>query len=348
MSHFAGRCPCWQVPFAWPRRWPCLRCGRARQKRPCPAAPCAAGPPVSRRCGPWAQEGSTYAFAFSAAENSLYHTVNALQGQGSLVARLDFAALPGACFVQRAGLCAQQRRLPGILFRLRHGLRAGRCGFLRQFQPRGGRQHPLQLVHAARARAGWQRRARGGAGEFFRVGRALCGLRHPAVPRLCRRTAHDRPCQRPGDHPVRAVFPRSQRPSSPPARMLANCRTAALCSSSAPRRSACVCAMDARGRLEELCRLPGQAVGMGCFAQSDYYYSDAGTGSLYALNTPYGRGAPLFRCAVRAGGPGRVRRQPAAHGGRPRVTVMLHGSEEALCRASPVCPSPCPAASRQK
>lgn len=284
----------------------------------------AAGEQVLRPLGP---EGSTYAFAFSAAENSLYHTVNALQGQGSLVAQLDFSAL------QEHVLCS----VPGCAHN--SGACPAYCSGYGTAYALGDAVYSVSSSREADGsiRSSWytlREHALDGSAvrevaqvNFLEWGApfAACGTR------LYRAYAGE---LRMIDlaNGQETILSRSFSPQ--PEAILASCEDVGQLPDGRLVLIFCTpqerifCAMDARGRLEELCRLPGQAVGMGCFAQSDYYYSDAGTGSLYALNTLTGevRHFSDALCALVAPGGYGVSQLRTVDG---RLTVMLHGSEEA-------------------
>lgn len=218
----------------------------------------AAGEQALRPLGP---EGSTYAFAFSAAENSLYHTVNALQGQGSLVARLDFAAL------QEHVLCS----VPGCAHN--SGACPAYCSGYGTAYALGDAVYSVSSSREADGsiRSSWytlREHALDGSAvrevaqvNFLEWGApfAACGTR------LYRAYAGE---LRMIDlaNGQETILSRSFSPQ--PEAILASCEDVGQLPDGRLVLIFCTpqerifCAMDARGRLEELCRLPGQAVGM--------------------------------------------------------------------------------------
>ena len=189
-----------------------------------------AAPQSGAQAGALVPYSSGTAFACHAGQNSLYRTVNAIHGQGTLVARLDLAAM------QESVLCS----VPGCA----HDSEACPAFF-----------------------SGYGAKIYRTYGNELRV--------------LDLASGHETILSRQFTPQSGAVFA-----SSDSAGPLPDGRLVLIFQ--APQQFI-FCAMDAQGALSELCRLPAENFGGGCFDGADYYYSDAATGSLYVLDTLTGK-----------------------------------------------------------
>ena len=247
-----------------------------------------AAPQSGAQAGALVPYSSGTAFACHAGQNSLYRTVNAIHGQGTLVARLDLAAMQESVLCSVPGCAHDSEACPAFFSGYGEVYAAGEV---------------IYSISSAREadgsiRSGWRTlRAHAPDGsavrEVAQVNFLEWGTPFAAYGTKIYRTygnelrvldlasGHETILSRQFTPQSGAVFA-----SSDSAGPLPDGRLVLIFQ--APQQFI-FCAMDAQGALSELCRLPAENFGGGCFDGADYYYSDAATGSLYVLDTLTGK-----------------------------------------------------------
>ena len=247
-----------------------------------------AAPQSGAQAGALVPYSSGTAFACHAGQNSLYRTVNAIHGQGTLVARLDLAAMQESVLCSVPGCAHDSEACPAFFSGYGEVYAAGEM---------------IYSISSAREadgsiRSGWRTlRAHAPDGsavrEVAQVNFLEWGTPFAAYGTKIYRTygnelrvldlasGHETILSRQFTPQSGAVFA-----SSDSAGPLPDGRLVLIFQ--APQQFI-FCAMDAQGALSELCRLPAENFGGGCFDGADYYYSDAATGSLYVLDTLTGK-----------------------------------------------------------